>query len=329
MKKIIYILLAIAGAATLFSATASTKKNPLGKSRINQTQQNNFPVRDTTQRHIGVIDSDEETDRVATIVVKYGDYGKESTTDTIRILFYPDAQLQPSITQMAKLMNNHAYDSILFHRVIDNFMIQTGDPESKRALPGVPLGSGGIEGEGISPMPYVPRQMFAATPRIHKYGAVAVARVGDEYNLKRDGSTSQFYIVSDSTRYTPQQISQMASGRRNNFAQLLQALINNPDSTNRMPFQMAQQLFNTYYPADQTAVPQAVVEIYSNQGGAPYLDEDYTVIGEVIEGMEAVQGIQHLSTDQQNRPTGFAKIVSAKVENVPAIHPEKPKPIRR
>lgn len=85
-----------------------------------------------------------------------------------------------------KLAKQHYYDSILFHRVIQNFMIQAGDPESKRTSPGKPLGNGG-------PQYTVPAEI--RTTLFHKKGALAAARMGDEVNPKRASSGSQFYIV--------------------------------------------------------------------------------------------------------------------------------------
>lgn len=85
-----------------------------------------------------------------------------------------------------KLANEHFYDGLLFHRVIQNFMIQTGDPQSKNAKPGQPLGSGG-------PGYTIPAEILPSF--YHKRGAVAAARLGDQMNPKKESSGSQFYIV--------------------------------------------------------------------------------------------------------------------------------------
>lgn len=334
-KYTLYILTAL---LVCFSFLMYGKKQPVSKP-FNRISSQSSPDTVAQQPQSPTIIPEEETNieiitgedaeprTVVEMVVNYGEYGegKQGVTDTIRMLLYPDADVSRTVKQLTSMMQSNAYDSLQFHRVINNFMIQAGDPASKAALPGQPLGAGGIEGKNIKPTPFAPRQMFAAQPRVHKYGAVAMARVGDQFNLQRDGSTSQFYIVTDSTRYTPQQITQMASGRRQNLAQLLGQLQQIPDSTQRLTFLQAKEIFSNYYPDNMQQVPESVFSIYAKYGGAPYLDEDYTVIGEVISGMKAVQGIQHLPTDAQDRPKGYARILSTKVITEPA---QTTKPIR-
>ncbi|MBA2250032.1 MAG: peptidylprolyl isomerase [Chitinophagaceae bacterium] len=103
-----------------------------------------------------------------------------------------------------KLVKAHYFDSLLFHRVIKNFMIQGGDPESKNALPGVELGNGGP--------PYTIPAEFD-TSLFHKKGALAAAREGDDVNPSKASSSSQFYIVQGK-RFTDAQIDKVEKDKK-------------------------------------------------------------------------------------------------------------------
>ena len=165
-----------------------------------------------------------------------------------------------------KLVNDKYYDGVLFHRIIQNFMIQTGDPESKTAKPGQMLGNGG-PGYTI-PAEFVPGLY-------HKRGAVAAARMGDNVNPKKESSGSQFYIVD---------------GR-----------VFNTNEINRVI-----QMTGKTYSMDQ-------IKDYTSIGGAPHLDGDYTVFGEVVSGMEIVDKIAAQQKDGRDRPLEDIKIISAEI----------------
>lgn len=165
-----------------------------------------------------------------------------------------------------KLVNDKYYDGVLFHRIIQNFMIQTGDPESKTAKPGQMLGNGG-PGYTI-PAEFVPGLY-------HKRGAVAAARMGDNVNPKKESSGSQFYIVD---------------GR-----------VFNTNEINRV-IQMTGKVFS-----------QEQINAYTSIGGAPHLDGDYTVFGEVVSGMEIVDKIAAQQKDGRDRPLEDIKIISAEI----------------
>lgn len=110
----------------------------------------------------------------------------ETTEGNIRIALYNETPLHRD--NFLKLVGEHFYDSLLFHRVIPNFMIQTGDPDSRNAEPGALLGGGDLKYK-IEPE--------IRTPEIvHRYGSVAAAREGDDVNPDRLSSASQFYIVT-------------------------------------------------------------------------------------------------------------------------------------
>ncbi|MEG1555768.1 MAG: peptidylprolyl isomerase [Bacteroidales bacterium] len=165
-----------------------------------------------------------------------------------------------------KLVNEHYYDGVLFHRIIQNFMIQTGDPDSKNAKSSQMLGNGGPD--------YTIPAEFVST-RYHKRGAVAAARQGDHVNPTKASSGSQFYIVDGKTFST--------------------------DEMNRIINQMGK----TY--------SQEQVNTYTSIGGAPHLDGDYTVFGEVINGMDIVDKIAAQPKDRRDRPITDIKILGAKI----------------
>ena len=149
-----------------------------------------------------------------------------------------------------KLAKEGFYDSLLFHRVVNGFMIQGGDPDSKNAAPGQMLGRGG---PGY--------QIDAEIGAPHLRGALAAARDGNP--LKRS-SGSQFYIVQGRP-VTEEALSQMEMQK------------------------------NIQYNTEQR-------QVYMQEGGSPFLDNDYTVFGEVVSGMEVVDKIAELDTDTNNRP---------------------------
>lgn len=155
-----------------------------------------------------------------------------------------------------KLAEEGFYDSLLFHRVIDGFMLQGGDPESKAAPEGKALGSGG-------PGYQVDAEMEAG--HVHLKGALAAARMGDGANPRRRSSGSQFYIVQGKPT---QEVMLKGIEKRNGIR----------------------------YDEEQ-------LKAYEEQGGTPFLDGQYTVFGRVIEGIEVVDEIGKVATDQRNRPT--------------------------
>ncbi|MBK7879463.1 MAG: peptidylprolyl isomerase [Saprospiraceae bacterium] len=158
-----------------------------------------------------------------------------------------------------KLVEQKFYDGTLFHRVINNFMIQGGDPDSKNAASGQPLGSGG-PGYTID----------AEISKFHFKGALCAARQGDQVNPQKKSSGSQFYIVQ---------------GQPMDAAQLQM---------------LALQKGINYTESD--------IKKYSTLGGTPFLDGDYTVFGEVVEGLDVIDKIAAVQGDQMNRPLADIKM---------------------
>jgi cyclophilin family peptidyl-prolyl cis-trans isomerase len=162
-----------------------------------------------------------------------------------------------------KLVNEHFYDSLLFHRVISKFMIQGGDPLSKKAAAGVQLGSGD---NGYT----VPAEFVDSL--FHKKGALCAARTE---NPEKASSGCQFYIVQGEIQST-EKLSMLESQRGGKFS-------------------------------------EAQKKAYSTVGGVPFLDKNYTVFGEVVEGLDIIDKIAAVKTAPGDRPVQDVRIISMKV----------------
>lgn len=159
-----------------------------------------------------------------------------------------------------KLAKQGFYNGTLFHRVIQGFMIQGGDPDSKNAKPGQPLGMGG-------PGYNVPAEFNKSF--IHKKGALAAARTGDAMNPQKASSGSQFYIVQGK----PVPAAQLGAG---------------------------------YTPEQK--------KIYETIGGTPFLDNNYTVYGEITEGLDVIDKIAAVQKGEGDRPTKDVKMTVKIIE---------------
>lgn len=184
----------------------------------------------------------------------------QTTAGNITIQLYEDVPLHAD--NFRKLVKEGFYDGLLFHRVIPQFMIQGGDPQSKDALKGVGLGNGSNG--------YLIPAEFKVEKYIHKKGALAAARTG---NPEKKSSGCQFYIVEGKT-YTDADLNSLE---------------------NRKGFKYTEEQRKTY----------------KTIGGTPHLDNDYTVYGEVLEGLEIVTKISKVAKDRKNRPTEDVKIIKA------------------
>lgn len=192
-----------------------------------------------------------------------------TTEGNIRIMLYDDTPLHRD--NFLKLVDEHFYDSLLFHRVIKSFMIQTGDPKSKNAEPGETLGGGDL---GYT----LPAEIKTPT-HYHARGAVAMAREGDAANPERRSSACQFYIVWGKT-YSTKELEAIQE----------KVLENTKGQTN-----LSSEMFWTY----------------RKKGGSPHLDGQYTVFGEVVEGLDVVEKIQKVFVDDYNRPVDDMRILMA------------------
>lgn len=221
------------------------------------------------------------------------------------------------LENFVKLAEEGYYDGVLFHRVIENFMVQTGDPDSKEAKPGQLLGMGSpdyqIDAEILFPRHF------------HKRGALAAARQGDETNPKRKSSGSQFYIVTG-RKFSSADLDRLEMGL---IRQQKQDIVNNLLAENRdsimslrrnrdqAGLQALQEELNNKarkIAADaKLGFTPEQVEAYTTVGGTPHLDGAYTVFGEVENGYEVINLIQQAETDGNNRPINDIKVLSMKV----------------
>ena len=216
-----------------------------------------------------------------------------------------------------KLAKEGVYDSTLFHRVIRQFMIQAGDPESKNATDTAQLGSGDV-GYTI-PAEFVPKFF-------HKKGALAAARMGDDVNPERESSGCQFYIVTG-RKFRESQLLDMA-GQKNNarmdtiFNQLARKHMkeiyklrkaNDQNGLLELQDSLEAQAYALYKEEEPFMFTPEQLTAYSTIGGAPHLDGAYTVFGQVVSGMETVEKIEGTKTGKADRPVENVRILKATV----------------
>ena len=226
-----------------------------------------------------------------------------TTLGNITVRLYDETPLHRD--NFLKLAKEGFYNGTLFHRVIKDFMIQGGDPDSKGAPAGKALGMGGpdytIEAE-IKP------------GLIHKRGALAAARQGDEVNPERRSSGSQFYIVWGQ-QYKEGQMGQLAKQMKmqalntvfNRLATERKAQImelrRNRDRAGLQELQdELEALAHAEVESQQLGLSELQRQTYTTLGGTPHLDGQYTVFGEVVEGLDVVERIQHAATGRNDRP---------------------------
>lgn len=216
-----------------------------------------------------------------------------------------------------KLVKEGMYDSTLFHRVIRNFMIQAGDPESKTASDTATLGGGDV-GYTV-PAEFIP-QFF------HKKGALAAARMGDDVNPERASSGCQFYIVTG-RKFREGQLLDMA-GQRNNqrieeiFNELARKHMkeiyklrkaNDQEGLMELQDSLEAQAYAIKKEEEPFMFTQEQITAYTTIGGAPHLDGAYTVFGQVLEGMETIEKIEGTKTGRADRPVENVRILKATV----------------
>lgn len=189
----------------------------------------------------------------------------ETDSGTIVLKLYDKTPLHRD--NFLKLINEGFYNGTLFHRVINDFMIQGGDPNSKNAKPGQLLGEGELNY-------HIPPEFD--TTLFHKRGALGAARENDAKNPKKESSASQFYIVD---------------GRVLNDNQIKQV---------EDRFHMT--------------IPDSHKAFYKTIGGAPWLDMNYTVFGEVVSGMDVVEKIANAPKDKNNRPLHDIKMTITEIK---------------
>lgn len=218
-----------------------------------------------------------------------------------------------------QLVKDGTYNGLLFHRVIKDFMIQGGDVTSKDAPMNKSLGAGDLG--------YTVPAEFNYPKYFHKKGALCAARTGDEVNPERASSASQFYIVTGK-KYSDAELNQMEKQLENRLKQSIFARLQAENKPKIMEYYRSGNkeelailrdtlIGKTELEAekrkDETKLPKELREIYKTEGGVPFLDNQYTVYGEVVKGIEVVEAIQNIKTNKQDRPTENVVITSVEL----------------
>ena len=226
----------------------------------------------------------------------------ETTLGDITVRLYDETPIHRD--NFVKLVKEGYYDGTLFHRVIKDFMIQGGDPDSKGAPAGKMLGVGG---------PDYTLEAEIKDNLYHKRGALAAARQGDEVNPERRSSGSQFYIVWGQV-YKENQLNQLGKQIRmqkvqDAFNDLAKArreeIMQMRRERNRAGLQELQDqlIAEAENKVGKQGLTDQQMQLYSTVGGTPHLDGQYTVFGEVEEGLNVVEQIQNTATGRADRPT--------------------------
>ena len=240
----------------------------------------------------------------------------ETTAGDIKVKLYNETPKHRD--NFIKLVKDGMYEGTLFHRVIKDFMIQAGDPDSKNAPKGKMLGAGDV-GYTI-PAEFVYPKFF------HKKGALSAARQGDNVNPKKESSGCQLYIVTGNVYNDSTLLSMVSQMNENKINVIFNTLAqkhmkeiykmrkaNDEDGL----YDLQEKLFAE---AQEMAAKQPEfhftpeqIEAYTTVGGTPHLDGEYTVFGEVVEGMDVVDKIQQVKTDRSDRPEEDVKIIKATI----------------
>jgi peptidyl-prolyl cis-trans isomerase B (cyclophilin B) len=254
-------------------------------------------------------------DYVVTIKTRFG--------DMVAILYDETPKHKENFI---KLANAHFYDSLLFHRVIEGFMIQGGDPDSKKAGKGQRLGQGGpgytIDAE------FNPRF-------VHEKGALSAARMGDQMNPSKASSGSQFYIVhgkkltEEELKMDPQKMNQafqqfFRKPENKKYYDSIGTFIRSKDNEgyeNYMKSLRSVVEAQLGVSLDRAITPEAL-RAYTTVGGAPHLDGQYTVFGKVIQGLDVIDKIASQPKDHADRPIEDVRMVIT-VEELPKKKIEK------
>lgn len=240
-----------------------------------------------------------------------------TTLGKINIKLYNETPLHRD--NFVKLVKEGQYDGLLFHRVIKDFMIQGGDVTSKDAPMNKPLGAGDLG--------YTVPAEFVYPRYFHKKGALCAARTSDEVNPEKASSASQFYLVTGKI-YTDAELNQLEKQKE---SRLKQAIFNRLQTENKP------QIMALYRSGDKeelavlrdTLIGKTELEAekrkeeahftpeqretYKTVGGVPFLDNEYTVYGEMTEGWDVLDAIQKVKTNKQDRPLENIVITSAEI----------------
>jgi cyclophilin family peptidyl-prolyl cis-trans isomerase len=228
------------------------------------------------------------------IKTKYGD---------MKVVLYNQTPLHRD--NFMKLTKERVFDSLIFHRVIKGFMVQGGDPNSKRATMDQPLGDGDLNYT-------VPAEIVPGI--IHKKGVIAAARNGDEENPERRSSATQFYLAQGIV-YKLDDLPAVEQKMNIRAAEALFLKMKSEKIDTLMLFQMARnkdgydklleklkQKAIRYFDQNPVKLTKQQIETYTTLGGIPHLDGAYTVFGEVLDGLAVIDSIAAQPTGKGDRP---------------------------
>lgn len=240
----------------------------------------------------------------------------ETTMGNITVKLYNETPIHRD--NFIKLVKEGVYDSLLFHRVIKNFMIQAGDPQSKTA-------SDTTSNLGYTDIGYaLPAEI---NPKFfHKRGVLAAARQGDDVNPKRESSGSQFYIVTGKKYSEAQMINMENQLNEARIDTVFQALArkhmkeiykmrkaNDMEGLTALQDSLEAQARAEVKKEPALKFTREQIEAYTTVGGAPHLDGKYTIFGEVVDGMDVVARIEAVKTNRSDRPEKDVRILKASV----------------
>ena len=230
----------------------------------------------------------------------------QTNLGTITLKLYNETPLHRD--NFIKLVKDGQYEGLLFHRVINEFMIQGGDVTSKNAPLNKQLGAGDLG--------YTVPAEFVYPRYFHKRGALCAARTGDDSNPEKASSASQFYIVTGKV-YSEGEIKQLEKQKESRLKQTIFNRLQNENKTTIMQYYksgdkdslaimrdtlIGKTEIETEKRKEETKLTAQQREAYTTVGGVPFLDNEYTVYGEVIEGIEIVDKIQKVKTNSSDRP---------------------------
>lgn len=230
----------------------------------------------------------------------------QTNLGTITLKLYNETPLHRD--NFIKLVKNGQYEGLLFHRVINEFMIQGGDVTSKNAPLNKQLGAGDLG--------YTVPAEFVYPRYFHKRGALCAARTGDDSNPEKASSASQFYIVTGKV-YSEGEIKQLEKQKESRLKQAIFNRLQNENKTTIMQYYksgdkdslaimrdtlIGKTEIETEKRKEETKLTAQQREAYTTVGGVPFLDNEYTVYGEVTEGIEIVDKIQKVKTNSSDRP---------------------------
>jgi peptidylprolyl isomerase len=234
----------------------------------------------------------------------------KTTVGNITVKLYDETPVHRD--NFLKLINLNVYDGVLFHRVIKDFMIQSGDPETKSGYVRVP------DDTLISYT--LPAEFNPAL--FHKKGALAAAREGNDINPEMRSSGTQFYIVQGKP-YSEDDLNQAEQRINNNFNQLLFArllketsdssiLSGNNLMASEIQEKVSLKMSEILEKRGEYRIPEDQRVIYRTTGGVQRLDGTYTVFGEVVGGLDVVDKIASSETDQKDKPVSDIRIIKMK-----------------